>query len=80
MYDFVFLKTLEIILRPGIILDTWKALVVDDDGDSWDANLAQHIEVLIDDVIYVNQKDYIVETKKSANMTTKKMELTIKGR
>ena len=56
----------------GDALDTWEAIVVDEDKKSWDTNLAQLIDVLIDDEAFNNQKDYLNQTKKPANLPMKR--------
>ena len=56
----------------GDALDTWEAIVVDEDKKSWDTNLAQLIDVLIDDEAFNNQKDYLNKTKKPANLPMKR--------
>ena len=42
----------------GDALDTWEAIVVDEEKAEWDANLAQLVETLIDEDAYTTQKDF----------------------
>lgn len=63
----------------GDALDTWEAIVVDTDQATWEDNLAQLVEVLIDDEAFSNQKDYIQETRKPNSMTMKRWILRLKA-
>ena len=60
-------------------LENWDAIVVNKDKASWDTNLAQLVETLIDDDTFTVQRDYLSETKKPRNMQTRKWILRMKA-
>ena len=55
----------------GDALDTWEAIVVDDEEAEWDTSLIQLVKNLIDEDAYTTQRDYLSETRKPSNMPTK---------
>lgn len=63
----------------GDALDTWEAIVVDEDEANWNANIAQLLDVLINDEAFANQKEYLQETRKPNSMTMKKWTLRLKS-
>ena len=63
----------------GDALDTWEALLVDEDQVTWDNNLVELIEVLTGDDSFEMQKDYILETRKPNNMSTRTWVLRMKA-
>ena len=55
----------------GDALDTWESIAVDEDKARLNKNLAQLIDLLIDDKSYTVQRDYLSKIRKPSSMTTR---------